>query len=112
MGKPIVHHEGLFFEWSDTVDGPTSCVMTRPEFEAYYRERHGTEGMKDLGARLDRAVENGSSAFEGLTAEECIVCNAFGENGEKVTVAEMVEQLKEARDVYGLPPLPEAGTAG
>ena len=44
-----------YFDFSTVVDAPTTHAMTLAEYEHYYRQRYGEEGMRELPARLERA---------------------------------------------------------
>lgn len=85
MGKPIVHHNGWFFVWSTIVDAPVTKAMRRAEFESFYRECYGSEGMKELPARLERAIAKGTSSFDGESAEDLIAGNRAGNNEEELS---------------------------
>lgn len=91
MPKFIVHHEGFFFEWSTVVDAPTTYGMKRDEFEEYYRDQYGAEGMKDLPARMDRATSNGTSAaYRPMTARELISVNRAGPGETDIPFEEVI----------------------
>ena len=60
MGSFIVRvdqegREPRYLEWGTITDTPTTVGMARAEFEEYYRERYGTEGLRRLPDRLKRA---------------------------------------------------------
>lgn len=73
MPRHIVHSDGWFFEWSTSVDAPYGYGGRRADFEREYRVRHPDEDFGDLGARMDRAVENGTDIpGEAVTAEALV----------------------------------------
>ena len=68
MGRPIVHHNGYFFEWSTVVDAPTTKAMTRQEFKDNYRVWY--RNMDPVDERLDRAEKYGTSYHTPTSAFE------------------------------------------
>lgn len=93
MGRFICHHEGHFFDWSTIVDAPVTSAMTREEYEDFYRERHGSEGMRELPARLERAMKNGTSCVDGYCSslESLVVGNRAGPGEGEATLAQVLE---------------------
>ena len=90
MPKFIVHHDGYFFEWSTVVDAPTTYGMRREEFEAYYRERYGTEGERELPERLGRALHHGTSSINPTSAEDLIAVNRAGPGESDLPFADVI----------------------
>jgi hypothetical protein len=78
MGTTIVHKDGLFFEFSSVSDMPSSRVMPRPQFEAYYLYVCGLDAAEKLAKRMGRAVLSGSSSLDGETAEDAVKGNVEG----------------------------------
>jgi hypothetical protein len=63
------------------------------EFKKYYQERYGTEGMRELDARLQRVEKNGISGvapFDDLMAE--MSCNRAGENETHLSLEGIIEK--------------------
>lgn len=92
MGRPIVHHDGWFFEWSTITDAPRTFGMRREEFESYFREEYGREEFENsLSDRLDRAVKNGTSLFAKTSAEELIAGNRAGKNERRLSFKMLIQ---------------------
>lgn len=62
-----IHDEKLnkdwYMEWSTIVDAPVTYGYDIESFKEYYKERYGTEGMRDLPERIERVKQTGCSAF-------------------------------------------------
>lgn len=78
MGTMIVHKDGLFFEFSSVSDMVSSPVLSRVEFEALYLAKHGRKLKAELDERMERAVRQGSSSYDGENAYEAVRGNAEG----------------------------------
>lgn len=63
MGRFLVHHDGVFLEWSTVVDAPVTVGMTAEELEDHIRAQYGSEGVSGLPARIARTVANGTSCI-------------------------------------------------
>jgi len=61
-----------YIDWSSITDAPYTFGLTRTEFEKYYRERFGCEGMFRLPHRLERAERTGTSSHVGDDLETCL----------------------------------------
>ena len=85
-------HEGTryYFDYSTVVDAPVSELMTRAEYEGYYRRRWCRRGMQELPARLARTDVTGSSAMATETFDELVGCNRAGPNDKRLTVGEFL----------------------
>lgn len=77
MPRYIVKIAGKYLEWSTVVDAHVTYPMTLDEFREYYKERYGTEGMRDLGDRLGRVETRGTSSFLHKSAEDTVSCNSI-----------------------------------
>ena len=93
MPKYICHHASKFFEWSTIVDAPVTQAMTREEFEAYYGEQYGGQGLADLPERLDRAVRNGTSSMQPMSLESLVQGNRAGPDKTELKFREIIEQV-------------------
>jgi hypothetical protein len=93
MPKYIVHYKGYFFEWSSVVDAPVTEAMNQEEFEEYYKDEYGANGMQDLPKRLKRAINNGTSCIDKMTVEECIEGNRAGKDGTELSFKEVLKQV-------------------
>lgn len=78
-------------EWSSVVDAPVSFGMTSEEFNAYYQEEYGKEGMRDLDQRLERVWKKGTSAHLYDSAEELVSFNRAGPNETSLSVEDIIE---------------------
>ena len=78
-------------EWSTGLDAPVTYGVPLERFKAYYRERYGTEGMKELPERLERVERKGTSDMIGTLAG-LIACNRAGDKEEKLTLEQIVER--------------------
>ncbi len=93
MGKYICHKDGVFFEWSTIVDAPVTYGMTEKEFREYYEIEYGRQGLKELDARLERAIKKGTSAFGDENLESLVCVNRAGPNETEITLDEIMQQL-------------------
>lgn len=97
MPSFIVHHDGYFFEWSTVSDGPTTHAMTREEFEAYYREEYGREGLATLPDRFARAIKTGTSARDGMSARDLVFGNRAGTREGELPFKKVIELVHSWR---------------
>jgi hypothetical protein len=105
MGRPILYHDGLFFEWSTICDAPASCAMTRAEMEEWLANFRGDT---DVSERLDRAVQHGTSLQnDSSTAQEYVSWNRAGSNETFLSFDDLITHITSdsARKESGLPPL-------
>lgn len=93
MPKFIVHHDGWFFEWSTIVDAPTTEAMRREAFEEYYQDQHGKVGMRELPARLERAVKYGTSSMDQMSAEDLIAGNRAGDDETEMSFTDILNYV-------------------
>lgn len=67
MGRSIVRlvddSGELWIEWSSIVDAPVFVADSRQDFEAYYLEEYGGDGMRDLSKRMERVLATGTSSY-------------------------------------------------
>ncbi|RYD66587.1 MAG: hypothetical protein EOP83_04680 [Verrucomicrobiaceae bacterium] len=92
MPKYIVHQDGWFFEWSTVVDAPTTFGMKLDEFKEYYRDHYGSEGMRELGERLDRAITKGTSSFMDTSGQSLM--DGFNRAGYRETYLSIPEIVR------------------
>ena len=97
MPRYVCKLDGLYFEWSTVVDAPVTHGMTLSEFEAYYRDKYGSDGFARLPDRLMRADRKGTSSeiHEGI--DELIRGNRAGEDESEATRGEIVAMLWDGR---------------
>src|ERR1700732_4679174 len=103
MPRYILHHDGLFFEWSTVVDAPVSPAMTKAEFNVYWLNQHGTQGMTDLEDRLARAESRGCSSHREMSARNCVEGNRAGDREVELSFDEVIDVVKRERPDFGLP---------
>jgi len=93
MGRAVLKftHEGIdyYSEWSSVVDAPITYLLTREDFEQYYREEYGRFGMQDFQKMMERVDETGTSSRH-FTREEIISANRAGPNETKITEQEII----------------------
>lgn len=80
-----------YLEWSTGSDAPETLAMSREEFERYYGEEYGREGLERLPARLERADKTGCSSLDGMTLEDCISGNRAGPGESEITLNEIIK---------------------
>lgn len=84
-----------FLEWSTIVDAPVTWGMTREQFEAYYRDRYGSDGMRELPERFARIAEcgpgHGSSEYDPGDLDGLIACNRAGAREEEMTLDQIIQ---------------------
>lgn len=89
-------HGPRYMEWSTVVDAPVTYGVPLERFKAYYRERYGTEGMKELPERLERVERTGTSDMIG-TLDGLISCNRAGDKEEELTMEQIIERYCPAQ---------------
>ncbi len=82
-----------FLEWSTIVDAPVTYGMPLEEFQEYYRERYGSEGMRELEQRLERCKAYGTSCYNTTSIAELIKHNRAGVNEIELTLEQIIEQF-------------------
>jgi hypothetical protein len=69
-----------YMEWSTVVDAPITYGLSLEEFKEYYQTQYGTAGMRDLGYRMERVEEKGTSALPPFdNMDEVLKHNRAGE---------------------------------
>lgn len=92
-------NKDYYMEWSTIVDAPISDAMSLDEFHNYYREKHGSVGMKELHERLGRVKITGCSRIDGGTLEGLIATNRAGPEEECLSKHEIIDFYNP--QVYG-----------
>jgi hypothetical protein len=106
MGRYIIKLDEYYLEWSTIVDAPVTFGMKREDFEAYYREMYGINGMRDLSKRLERADKKGTSSHYHESADDVISGNRAGPNESKLTRDEIYQAyclMESIRDGWTVP---------
>lgn len=85
--------EDFFLEWSSIVDAPVTYGMTLEEFETYYKEMYGQQGMQNLPERMARVNESGTSdAISRDPVKEWLEYNRAGEDESQLTFEEIIDE--------------------
>ena len=87
MRGTICHKDGLFFAFSNVSDMVSSPVLPRAEFEAYCLHKARCEAQDELAPRIERAIAQGSSSYEGETVYDVVRGNA-----ERVSLKKILER--------------------
>lgn len=80
-----------YLEWSSVSDGPASEGMSRADFEAYYREEYGREGMAKLPARMARVDAKETTALDVGSVFDVLTFNRAGKGETCLTPAQLIE---------------------
>lgn len=82
-----------YCEWSTIVDAPVTPMLSREEFEKYYKAEYGENGFRDWRYRMSRVANYGTSAYR-YTAAELIEVNKAGDDEKTLTLYELIDQYK------------------
>lgn len=91
MGRPIVHYQGWFFEWSSVCDAPVTQAMRREEFEREYEPM--SVYAEPLASRMERAIKNGTSYHRAESAEDLISGNRAGPDETELSFQDVLRQV-------------------
>ena len=80
-----------YLEWSTIVDAPVTYGMSLEEFNEYYKDTYGTDGMHGLPERMARVEEKGTSAINDDSGHETISFNRAGKNETCLSVEQIIE---------------------
>lgn len=86
MGQYIVKLKEHYLIWSEIVDAPLSSGMTLAELKRWIRGSYGSEGMRQLPARLERVERKGTSSLRDESAVSSIWLNRAGPNESTLTI--------------------------
>lgn len=89
-------HNFYYGEWSTIVDAPVSYLLNLEDFIAYYQSEYGINGMRGLIERLERVVQNGTSAiYRKITIKELLNYNRAGTKESQIkTSQELIDCYK------------------
>lgn len=94
MPKYIIHKDGVYNMYTTIADG--ACYdggLTLDELTQIIKEQLGTDGLRDLPARLERAHAKGCSAMEPeMDLASCLLCNRSGPGETSLSLDEFVAQ--------------------
>jgi hypothetical protein len=94
MAGIIVHHKGLFFEFSTVSDAPSSPVMPRQEFEAWFQAEYGRSAMDGLDRRMERAIRKGTSSLNDDSAYDTVRGNRAGPREGTLSLKRILEEYR------------------
>lgn len=98
MGSTIVRlqdSEGeIWLYWSSEWDQATHVFATRADFEAFYREEYGNDGMRELPERMSRVDAKGTSDYDDESAEDTVVHNRAGASETRLTVPQLIAHYR------------------
>ena len=86
-----------WFVWSTVVDAPITYAMTLDELRAYIRHEEGCAGLRELPARIERALRKGTSSHVDDSLAALIVANRAGPNESEASLAEIEAALLAGR---------------
>jgi hypothetical protein len=89
MPRAIIKIKDKYFEWSTVVDAPVTNGMTEAELLEYVKERHGSEGLRQLPERLARVRANGTSFHAYGNLDELLKLNRAGDGETCLTKDEI-----------------------
>ncbi len=82
MSREICCVSGLYFEYNDETNQPSSPILPKTEFEQWYAERYMNspqsrrQNYKDFTIRLARVAKKGTSSTRHQTLQELVKGNA------------------------------------
>jgi hypothetical protein len=82
----VKFNRDYYLEWTTICDAPVTGGMSLEEYRAYYRRMYGQNGMNNFDHHIE-TVEN----HRPDQIEDIIDGNHAGENGEKLTLEEILE---------------------
>lgn len=94
MGQVVLHHEGAFNLYDTISDGPVfASAITEEQLYTYIRGRHGTVGIEQLGARMERAKRKGTSSAILDSLADTLSANRAGPKESKLTTEEFISKF-------------------
>ncbi len=91
------HARRPYLEYSTIVDAPITWGMSLDELHQHIKDKYGSEGLRELPARLVRVEAKGTSAHDDASADDTIVCNRAGLRETELTMAQLVDFYCERR---------------
>ena len=96
MPSFICKYEDRYFEYSTISDCPETYLMTLEEFGVYYRDEYGRADFEnELPIRMSRVQEYGSSCYGGISVEDLVSNNRYGEDEANLGFKEFMDKLVE-----------------
>jgi hypothetical protein len=84
--------EDSYVTWSDTVDAPTSAVMTGPTAESHLQAHHGLSS-EEASVLLSAADASGTSD-PAVPLEELLRTNRAGRDERRLSLDELLEEYR------------------
>lgn len=82
--------DGKFMQWTSVTDSPVTPLLPEPLFQNYWYAEYGRSGWVDYANMIEDARKKGCSAH-CYTVDEILSGNHAGENGKKMTKAQIIE---------------------
>ena len=94
MSRIICHHEGRYNIYCTVSDGFVFVSsLSLSQLEYYIKREYGKFGLDILGARLERAIETGSSDYFSSSLDDFLICNRAGEKEECLSTEECIRRF-------------------
>ncbi len=94
MANIICHNDGRYNIYTTISDGFRFVEsLDLNQLKIYIRNRYGSEGVKNLPERLDRAHKNGHSRVPGGKLEDLLRLNRAGKNEKRLSFTECIKQF-------------------
>lgn len=84
----------MYFEWSTIVDAPVTYALTLEEFQTYYKEEYGDQGIRSLNDRLQRVDAKGTSSRLHDSVNDMISNNRAGPDETCLDQEALIKFLK------------------
>ena len=86
MGQYIVKLKDRYLIWSSVVDAPLCTCDTLDDLTTWIRQTSGTEGLRELPARMARVEAKGTSSLGDDSAVDTIWLNRAGPDESTLTI--------------------------
>lgn len=94
MAHTLLHNNGAFNFYSTIADGPIfMAALTLEQVHTYIGREHGEVGLRELGARIKRALATGTSSHIDKSLSEFLSVNRAGPNETKLSTLEFIEKF-------------------
>lgn len=94
MSFPIIYHDGAFNLWNTEQDKPCfPNAMTEEELTAFIKEHYGTQGLRELPRRIERAKACGTSHMLHKSLESLVQHNRAGKNGTQISQGTIIRRF-------------------
>lgn len=95
-----IPHNGkdYYLLWCTITDSPATHGASLNALKKYYEREYGERGLLDLSERLERVEKKGVSSHIHDNFEELIECNRAGDEGEELTMQQIIERFCREED--------------